>query len=121
MKKCVIVGVSILVLTLGLSVIKRPDYFDCICRLVGFTDTVYAEGFTRAKFSRVTLGMSRTQVDALLGRGFRTFTVIPCDSSGTLDQERWFYSSGAANHWRFWITFDTNDKVSQIQREFWRD
>ena len=123
MKKNIIGGSAVLVAILVVIGIVQPDRFDFACRLIGVSDTIYAPGFSRTKFARVKLGMSRERVESLLGQGFPDFNA-PWDTSPALtDPHRRFYSASGdgGNHWRFWITFDKDDKVSRIQREFYWD
>jgi len=123
MKKYIIAGCGVIVVAVIAVGAWQPDRLDLACRLVGVSDTVYAPGFSRAKFARVKIGMSRQQVEAMLGEGFLDFNA-PWDQSPTLvDPWRRFYSASGegGNHWRFWITFDSSNMVSRIQREFWWD
>lgn len=86
--------------------------------------TEYAPGFTQSGFRHMHIGVTRTAVERLIGRGFKTFTSYPCEEEGTLDQPIWYYSIngfGSDNHWRYWVYFDEQDTVTRVKREFWWD
>jgi hypothetical protein len=113
---------GVILFTYGVA--KWPMSLDPLLHLSGIASTVYADEFTLAGFHQITFGMSRTDVERLIGRGFRTFTSYPCHEEGTVEQSIWYYSingDGSDNHWRYWVSFDEKDTVEQIRQEFWWD
>jgi hypothetical protein len=89
----------------------------------GFS-TIYAEGFSESRFITLRVGMSRGDVEAIVGRPLRK---VPWNESypppGPHDNEMWHYSDqrdDTANFHRRWVYFE-NGKVVEIINDFWVD
>ena len=88
--------------------------------------TVYAPSYREDRFAQVRIGMTRQEVNALLGTPLRN-TPLPGES-WRLD-ECWVYSRPPGpgywgdNYWRRWIFFGPgkDDKVKAIVNDYYED
>jgi hypothetical protein len=83
--------------------------------------TVYSERYSEGSFSRLQKGMTRAEVEALVGRPLR---IVPWNQD-TLPgaEEMWYFSDQpdvTANFYRRWVLFE-NGKVVTIINDFWID
>jgi hypothetical protein len=82
-------------------------------------DTVYAPGYTDSGFRRVAVGMSRSQVEALIGAPQHEWPVGgDTDRSGV--GARWSHSPGDT-HFRCRVLLFRNDVVVEKHTEFYVD
>jgi hypothetical protein len=86
----------------------------------GFS-TIYAQEFSESRFRNVRVGMSREEVEAIVGRPLRK---VPWNQdSGPHDEEMWHYSDqrdDTANFHRRWVFFEKG-KVVTVINDFWVD
>jgi hypothetical protein len=84
--------------------------------------THFAPGFSEKQFSRVKPGMTRSQVESLLGKPLDT---APWDLWDTAHEgECWDYSLPVTNVWNYHlrdVIFDPNGKVFVVGREFYME
>jgi len=77
----------------------------------------FVKGFSTQKFFRITPGMKRSEVEAILGRGRHGACVAP-----GYEESLWIYSGQfGATGWRFWITFDEKGIVERREAYWWSD
>jgi hypothetical protein len=83
--------------------------------------TFYSEGYSESRFLTLRVGMSRAEVEAIVGRPLRK---VPWNQNmGPNNEEIWQYSDRpdyTANYWRRWVYFD-NGKVVEVINDFWVD
>jgi hypothetical protein len=83
--------------------------------------TVYSEGYSDGRFSKLVIGMSAAEVESIMGRPLRK---VPWDvNSSPPKTEMWFFSdqpTGMANYHRRWVRFE-NGQVTEVINEFWYD
>ena len=96
----------------------RYDWENAYCRtlMTPFTGTIWADGFSEGKFSKIQFGMSKSEVEAVLGDPLRK----DCSGKGCM----WVYSNqdtGTADYDRRWVVFDSTDQVTKIRHEFYID
>jgi hypothetical protein len=83
--------------------------------------TTYSERYGEDRFTTLRVGMSRGEVEAIMGRPLR---VVPWNQRmGPHDEEMWLYSdqpNALANFHRRWLLFEKG-KVADVINEFWID
>jgi hypothetical protein len=83
--------------------------------------TIYSERYSEARFTTLRVGMSRGEVEAIMGRPLR---VVPWNQEmGPHDEEMWCYSdqpNALANFHRRWVLFEKG-KVAVVINDFWID
>ena len=88
--------------------------------LFGFC-TFYSERYSESRFNSLRVGMTREEVEAIVGPPLRK---VPWnESAGSPHEEMWQYSDRrdyTANYWRRWVLFE-DDKVLEIISDFWFD
>jgi hypothetical protein len=90
---------------------------DAILRTLLFVleDTRWVDGFSEEKFSEITVGMTKDEVNGLLGKPLRETCITGCE---------WVYSwqadPTASFDWRS-IHFDDFGRVESKRREFFID
>jgi hypothetical protein len=114
--------VARLMLIIALIAINLTDV-----RMLLWTDhflgfgTVYAPGYSEDRFQRLRVGMTASEVEAIVGRplGRSDWGSGPTPTA----QELWQYSSHhdhTANFWRRWALVE-NGKVVHVFNDFWVD
>lgn len=119
MKRCIYVLISFVIL-FGVAVVVnkvrlRYDWETAYWRtlMTPLTGTVWSKDFTEEAFAQIKLGMSSSEVKALLGEPLRR----DCDEEGCF----WPYTgqdTDTADSDRRWVTFDVKDRVIKIRHEF---
>lgn len=90
--------------------------YDAFWRVVWAIDegTVWAEGFSEESFLEIKKGMSKIEVEQIMGKPLNTTS-----------EEFWFYATqdqyGTSDFDQRWIVFDTNNKVTEIRKSFFID
>ena len=83
--------------------------------------TNYSEGYSERRFNSLRVGMTREEVEAIIGAPLR---ILPRNQdSGSRDEETWKYSGRrdyTANYWRREVFFE-NGKVVVVIGDFWFD
>lgn len=87
--------------------------------------TVYAPGYREDQFRRVGVGMTRSQVESIMGPPLRRDSISP----GWSPLENWIYSDPPPpgtigdNYWRRWVMFDSGEggKVVAIVDDYYED
>jgi hypothetical protein len=83
--------------------------------------TVYSEGYSESRFRALRAGMSREEVERVVGQPLGK---IPWNQHvPSRDTEMWSYSDRAdktANFWRRWVVFEKGSVVEVIN-DFWVD
>jgi hypothetical protein len=83
--------------------------------------TIYSERYTESRFMALRVGLSRAEVEAIMGRPLRK---VPWNQHvGPHDEEMWYYSdqpNATANFCRRWVLFQ-NGKVVVVMNDFWVD
>ncbi len=121
--KVVPIILAAFIVTLGLNKIRfRYDWVDAAKRtlLAPLTGTLWADGFSEAKFAKVKLGMSLAEVKALLGAPLREW----CGPKGINEGCTWLYSwqdTPTADYDRRWVSFDALGRVEEIRHDFYID
>ena len=85
--------------------------------------TVYAERYTEAGFDSLRVGMSRTEVEAVMGPPLKKVSWFGDDPAVTGGDECWYYSEQPirdGNYWRRWVKF-TNGKITAFDSRFYVD
>jgi hypothetical protein len=83
--------------------------------------TFYSAGFSESRFRTLHVGMTRGEVEAIVGPPLRK--VPQNQSTGPRDEELWCYSDRqdeSANFWRRWVYLE-NGKVVSVVNDFWVD
>jgi hypothetical protein len=83
--------------------------------------TFYSAGFSESRFRTLHVGMTRGEVEAIVGPPLRK--VLWNQSPEPRDEEMWQYSDRkdyTANYWRRWVLFE-NGKVVLVINDFWVD
>jgi hypothetical protein len=83
--------------------------------------TIYSGRYSEARFTTLRIGMSRGEVEAIMGRPLRV--VAWNQHMGPHDEEMWFYSdqpNALANFHRRWVLFEKG-KVTDVINDFWID
>ncbi len=112
----------IFIMAVALNKIRfRYGWSDAIWRTVmtPMTGTLWAPGFSEAKFAEVKIGMSSVEVTALLGAPLQKW----CAQDGGLDCE-WLYSwqdTPTADFDRRWVLFDQFGRVERLRHDFFID
>lgn len=104
---------------LGTMAIFYPEYG---CFEVLYGGTVYSPKFTKKGFAQIQPGISKKEVEALIGSGFPEAWMSP-PSSIVYEDPIWMYSKPdghAGNHWKYWVYFE-GDVVSRKEMIFWTD
>jgi hypothetical protein len=83
-------------LSLGIENYPADGVAGIIGPLIAPEDTAYARSYTLAGWRRVSVGMSRIEVDAILGPPQRTYSVDSTPNGGDTGA-RWSYSPGDTN------------------------
>jgi hypothetical protein len=83
--------------------------------------TNYSEGYSESRFNSLRVGMTREEVNAIIGAPLR----VQARNQDALsrDEETWEYSDRrdyTANYWRRWVLFE-NGKVVVVVNDFWVD
>jgi outer membrane protein assembly factor BamE (lipoprotein component of BamABCDE complex) len=100
------------VLGLCLAVIR----FIALNAPVGGLGTIYSRDYDEAKFHSLQIGMTKKQVEAIMG------PPLKMEASSDSDQ-RWYYSdqrNDTANFWRRFVHF-FEGKVAFIVSDYWHD
>jgi hypothetical protein len=87
--------------------------------------TVYAPGYDESHFRRVRVGMTRAEVESIMGPPLRRDNT----SQRWAHYENWIYSDPTPpgrigdNYWRRWVMFDraANGKVAVIVSDYYVD
>jgi hypothetical protein len=88
--------------------------------------TVYAPGYSENRFAQVRIGMSRQEVESLLGPPLRK---TPLPSENRKPDDCWVYSRPPGpglwgdNYWRWWIFFGPakDGRVEAIVNDYYED
>jgi hypothetical protein len=108
----VVAWIGIHLATLRALLINEPFF--------GF-GTIYSEQYSESRFRTLRVGMSRGEVEAIVGRPLRK---VPWNQeTGPHDEEMWYYSdqpNATANFSRRWVCFE-NGKVVAVINDFWFD
>ena len=88
--------------------------------LFGFC-TFYSAGYSERRFHAVRIGMTREDVEAIVGPPLEK---VPWNASvGSPNEEMWHYSErrdDTANYWRRCVLFK-DGKVREVISDFWVD
>jgi hypothetical protein len=91
--------------------------------------TVYASGYSESQFRRLRIGMTREQVESIVGPPLRKDST----SQRWSPFENWIYSEppplgvvygpGGEDYWRRWVMFDpnNNNKIIAIIDDYYVD
>jgi hypothetical protein len=87
--------------------------------------TVYATGYSEEHFARVRVGMTRAEVEAIMGHPLRRDTTSPSWKG----LENWIYSEPPPpgtigdNYWRRWVMFDPGEdgRVVALVSDYYED
>lgn len=118
--KILIIGIcfSLLLFTLRLvNPILRLDGYSgfIIQKLLDTDDSEYSEKYSHSKFLKIKNGMTLREVYDVLGKPIRA------DKNGTEYFCLWHSWSPKSTHYRRRNIIFTNNKVSQVQSEFYID
>ena len=90
--------------------------------------TRYSEGFSRAAFLDLPIGLTREEVRARIGDGFPLLDVggrWDMNGCGPSDKAQWWimscYGNDSENYWRCRIMFDKEGRLSEKIIEWWYD
>ena len=81
--------------------------------------TIYAPGYDESRFRTLRIGMSRDQVESIMGHPLEKDS----NSKRWTPLENWIYSESPPlwdDYWRRWVMFD-NDKVVAIVDDYFVD
>jgi hypothetical protein len=99
---------------LGLGMLRALLKYD---GFFGF-GTVYATSYDEGRFKSIRIGMTRTQVETIMGTPLKKLS-----GRWQAGDEIWAYSdqpNPMANYWRRWLIFQ-DGKVAQIENAFYVD
>lgn len=122
MKRCIRAMLLVFVLFGGSLIANKLrfhyDWGNAFWRtlLAPFTGTVWPENFSEIGFSKIKVGIPKSEVTALAGEPLRK----SCDEDGCL----WSYAGqemDELSYDRRWVSFDANDRVTKIRHEFYID
>ena len=83
-----------------------------------FPSTNYRDGFSPRQFLRLSLGMTKVQVEEAIGFGGVSFWA----GAPTRESTTWMYSGpGGENHWRYWLRFNDDGILTERDVEYWWD
>lgn len=83
-----------------------------------FPMTNYAKGFKPTDFLSISVGMTKADVEQKIGFGGVSFWA----GAPTRESSTWMYSGpGGENHWRYWLRFDDQGKITKVDVEYWWD
>jgi hypothetical protein len=115
------IGLTIIFVSCVLSnkIQYRYDWGNACWRtlMAVFTDTVWAEGFSEDGFARIEIGMTKEQVEKILGPPLST----GCKEMKHCDGVYSYQVSGTDDFDRRWIRFGPGDKVVGKVHDFYID
>ena len=124
---CVVAGVAgVLAVVAGPTLLTGVESYsvDGVAGIIGpFVapeDTVYAPKYTLDGWKRVRVGMSRTEVEAILGTAQLTYSVDRGSHDGADTGARWSYSPGDTNY-RHRVLLFRNSIVVEKRSEYYFD
>ena len=118
MKTLAIIGLIILSFTIKNIYRFGYGFNDAFWRVVWAIDegTIHADGFSEEKFNAIKVGMTKDQVNEILGK--------PLNDEDLPQNSFWYYTHHdhpTSDFDQRWVVFNSNNKVEEIRKSFFID